>query len=58
VILFDDNGYLTKKHNLVQGRQGIEGTGRLSSRCPSAVELVLLLSSFNSCCCIYVGKSC
>jgi len=22
----------------VQGRQGIEGTGRLSSRCPSAVE--------------------
>jgi len=32
----------------VQGRQGIEGTGRLSSRCPSAVELVLLLSSFNS----------
>jgi len=32
----------------VQGRQGIEGTGRLSSRCPSAVKLVLLLSGFNS----------
>jgi len=24
----------------VQGRQGIEGTGRLSSWCPSAVKLV------------------
>jgi len=24
-----------EKHNLVQGRQGIEGTRRLSSRCPS-----------------------
>jgi len=26
-----------------EGRQGIEGTGRLSSRCPSAVKLALLL---------------
>jgi len=42
----------------VQGRQGIEGTGRLSSRCPSAVKQVLLLSSFNSWWCIYVGRSC
>jgi len=42
----------------VQGRQGIEGTGRSSSRCPSAVELALLLSSFNSWWCIYVGRSC
>jgi len=41
----------------VQGRQGIEGTGRLWSRCPSAVKLVLLFSSFNSWCCIYVGRS-
>jgi len=33
----------------VQGRQqGIEGTGRLSSRCPSTAEWALLLSSFNS----------
>ena len=32
----------------MQGRQGSEGTGRLSSRCPSAVKLALLLSSFNS----------
>jgi len=42
----------------VQGRQGIEGTNRLSSRCPSAVKLVLLLSTFNSWWCIYVGRSC
>jgi len=42
----------------VQGRQGIEGTGRLSSRCPSAVKLALLLSSFNSWWFIYVGWSC
>jgi len=43
----------------VQGRlQGFEGTGKLSSRCPSAVKLALLLSSFNSSCCIYVGRSC
>jgi len=28
------NIQLEKKHKLVQGRQGIEGTGRLSSRCP------------------------
>ena len=47
-----------EKHKLVQGRQGIEGTGSLSSRCPSTVELALLLSSFNSWCCIYVRKSC
>jgi len=47
-----------KKHKLVQGRQGIEGTGRLSSRCPSTVKLALLLSSFNSWCCVYVGRSC
>jgi len=46
-----------EKHKLVQGRQGIEGTGRLSSRCPSPVKLVLLLSSFNSWWCIYVGRS-
>jgi len=41
----------------VQGRQGVEGTGRLSSRCPSAVKLVLLLSSFNSwwCICMWEG---
>jgi len=25
---------------------------------PSRVKLVLLLSSFNSWCCIYVGRSC
>ena len=37
----------------MQGRQDIEGTGRLSSRCPSAVELGLVLSSFNSWRCIY-----
>jgi len=36
----------------VQGRQGFEGTGRLSSRWPSAVKLALLLSSFNSWCCL------
>jgi len=42
----------------MQGRQGIEGTVRLLSRCPLAVDLALLLSSFNSWCCIYVGKSC
>ena len=36
----------------MQGRQGIEGTGRLLSRCPSAVKLTLLLSSFNSWWCI------
>ena len=29
-----------KKHKLVQGTLGIEGTGRLSSRCPSTVKLV------------------
>ena len=40
------NIQLEKKHNSVQRRQGIEGTGRLSSRCPSAVKLALLLSSF------------
>jgi len=39
-------------------QQGIEGTGRLSSRCSSTVKLTLLLSSFNSWCCIYVGRSC
>jgi len=33
---------LEKKHKSMQGLQGIEGTGRLSSRCPSAVELALL----------------
>jgi len=38
--------------------QGIEGTGRLLSRCPVAVDLSLLLSSLNSWCCIFVGKSC
>jgi len=42
----------------VQGRQGIEGTRKLSSRCPSVVELALLLSSFKSWCCTYVVKSC
>jgi len=36
----------------VQGRQGIGGTGRLSSRCPSAVKLASLLFSFNSWWCI------
>ena len=35
-----------------------EGTGSLSSRCPSTVKLALLLSSFNSWCCMYVGRSC
>jgi len=44
-----------EKHKLVQGRQDIEGARRLSSRCPSIVKLALLLSSFNSWCCIYVG---
>ena len=39
----------------MHGRQGIEGTGRLSIRCPSAVKLALLLSNFNSWWCIYVG---
>jgi len=42
----------------VQGRQDIEGTGRLSSQSPSAVKLILLLFSFNSWWCIYVGRSC
>jgi len=42
----------------VQGRQGIEESGRLSSRWPSAVKLALLPSSFNSWWCIYVGRSC
>jgi len=42
----------------VQGRQGIEGTGRLSSPSSSTVKLALLLSSFNSWCCIYVEKNC
>jgi len=42
----------------VQGRQGIEETGRLLSRCPSTVKSAFLLSSFNSWCCIYVGRSC
>jgi len=32
---------------------GIEGTGRLSSRCLITVELALLLSSFNSWCYAY-----
>jgi len=41
-----------EKHKLVQGDQGVEGTGRLSSRCPSTVALALLLSSFNSWCCM------
>jgi len=49
------NIQLEKKHKLVHGRQGIEGTGRLSSRFPSAVKFALLLSSFNSLWCIYVG---
>ena len=31
------NIQLEKKHKSMQGRQGIERTGRLSSRCPSAV---------------------
>jgi len=35
-----------EKNKLVQERQGIEGNGRLSSRCPWAVKLVLLLSSY------------
>jgi len=35
-----------KKRKLVQGRQGIEGTGRLSSRCPSAVKLVFFTVQF------------
>ena len=30
-----------EKNKLVQGRQGIEGTRRLSSRCPLAVKLAL-----------------
>jgi len=47
-----------EKYKSVQGRQGVEGTGRLSRRCSLAVDLALLLSSFNSWCCIYVGKSC
>jgi len=42
----------------VQGLQGIEGTSRLSSRCPSTVKLALLLSDLNLWCCIYVGRSC
>jgi len=42
----------------VQGRQGTEGTGRLSNRCPPTVKSALLQSSFRSRCCIYVGKSC
>jgi len=47
------------KHKSVQGRQCIiEGTGRLSRWCPSAVKLALLLSSFNSWWCIYVGRNC
>jgi len=47
-----------EKHKLVQRRQDIEGTRRLSSRCPTTVKLALLLSSFNSWCCIYMGRSC
>ena len=39
-------------------REGIEGIGRLSSRYPSAVELVLWLPSFNSWWCICVKKNC
>ena len=35
------NIQLEKKQKLVQGRQGIEGTGRLSSQCPSTVKLAL-----------------
>ena len=35
------NNIQLEKNKLVQGRQGIEGTRRLSSRCPSAVKLAL-----------------
>jgi len=42
------NNLQQEKHKLVQERQGIEGIGRLSSRCLLAVELALLLSSFSS----------
>jgi len=31
----------------MQGRQGIEATGRLSSRCPSAVKLSYLIAGFS-----------
>jgi len=40
-----------EKHKLVQGRQGIGGTRRLSSRWPSAVELedhvILMKTNYN-----------
>jgi len=47
-----------EKHKLVQGRQGIEGTGRLSSRCPSIVKSTLLLFQHVVLHRLYVGKSC
>jgi len=46
-----------EKHTLEQGRQGIEGTGRWPSRCPSTAKLALLLSSFKYWCCICTGRS-
>jgi len=42
-----------EKNKVVQRRQGIEGTRKLSCRCPSAVKLVLLVSSFNLWWCIW-----
>jgi len=33
-----------EKHKLMQGRHGIEGTGRWPSQCPSTVKLALFLS--------------
>jgi len=38
----------------VQGRQGIEETGRLSSRCPSAVKLVLLVKVEGAVCSMHI----
>jgi len=42
----------------VQGRQGIEGTGRLSSRCPSAVKLAFVTVQFQLLVAYILGRSC
>ena len=57
LILFGDNWYSARKNtNQCKDARAFEGTGRLSSRCPSAVKLALLLSSFNSWWCIYMWE--
>jgi len=45
-----------RKTDLCKGARVLEGTGKLLSRCPSAVELALFLTSFNYWYCICVGR--